>query len=1392
MINVSTEFKQKLNSDSRTYLCKANIVLTDGTILDLENDKIMLSTGFSVENVVSQDTSFTALGSVIVDSATLAIYNNDDYYSDYIFEDAKVTLSVGLELSNTTEYVKKGTFIVNQANYGDSVITLNLFDNLIKFDKSYKESNLVYPATLLNIVNNACTVCGVSLASNSLNFPHNSYIVQQAPNSESTTFREVLGWVATIAGCFLRCNTDGELEFAWFDIESLVTETSSLDGGEFDSDSPYSTGDSADGGTFNPWTEGDNVDGGMFTSNSNVHYITQLFSQRFAVDDIVITGVKIIVENTVQEVNTESETSETTTNETEEPTTLEYLFGTTGYIIEIRDNPFITKDSVNTIGAWLQTLLVGTTFRPCELSSTSTPIIESGDVALSWDKKGDMHPILITRVTFNPNSPQTIVCGAESPTKNSSAQLTEATKSYLETAKKIKQTNTTMDNAFKELSQRITNAGGLYATSVAQQGGGYITYYHNKPNLNESDIQLVISDVGITVTSNGTSPNPTWYGLTVDGKLIASIMNTIGINFDWGVGGELTIKNSNNEETLYVNADTGAVRIKATTFALTDGTTLSGVLTDANNYTDTTLGDYETQVTAALQDLQDQIDGVVDTYYYAYAPTLNNYPTNSWAVADYPSHEGDMFLDTSTGKSYRWVQENNVWQWKEIPDTASAQALQTANEAKDIADGKRRIFTAQPYPPYDKGDLWVQGANGDIKVCNTTRATGSYVANDWVIASKYTDDSAFNAFRNGTYATFVTSTDSRISAAQNTANSRITTFYQTSAPTANTIGDLWIDTDDGNKLYRWNGSGWVNIQDTEIQNAIEAAGDAQSTADSKIITFAQPSTPTATGIGDLWIDTDDGNKLYRWNGTSWIAYTDTSALNAFITNTYNTDKINTQEQIDRKIETWHSATDPSTAWTTSALKTAHEGDLWYKTTDQTTWFYSTAHTWIQQNVPQEVFNTIEEKAQIFISTPVPPYNVGDLWFNSATSDILTCIVARASGNYTTTDWQKRNKYTDDKAVTDLDNSLNQQNIFNRLTNNGVTQGIYLENGKIYINGEYIRVGDISVIGRTDAGYSWTEISPGYMYYKSNDAEYGDLTHLTFEAANDGRGRGIGRIKFGDMPDDNSRCYIDGMYSSDINGGHLELSAEQIDINGDAVYISSDGDYIYLMNNVEVDGWLSSSNNIISRSNMSVNVNPSTNQYEHGFYIQDRDSNEWGCLRAVKFTDGRQGVQLEAQRTVNGSRLYNTLNIGLDTSGNKFISLSDPAAWKSALGIGTYHSNYASTTCPGGIGTGSFVYDNYTFGASITIPAGVYVVDGWWTFGSGKTSGVRVTQIAIVNYTDSTELMTERIVLPNQAWERMTIAGAFVLTKSTNLRIAGLDTIGYTSAGATAIRAVRIA
>ena len=147
-----------------------------------------------------------------------------------------------------------------------------------------------------------------------------------------------------------------------------------------------------------------------------------------------------------------------------------------------------------------------------------------------------------------------------------------------------------------------------------------------------------------------------------------------------------------------------------------------------------------------IDNLQVQIDGSITTWFYSVAPTDSNQPAVDWTTTDQKNtHLGDLYYDTITGYCYRYQVENNVYSWQRITDTDVTKALSDAKTAQDTADQKRRVFYVQPTVPYDAGDLWVQGSAGDILRCQTAKAKGqAYSASDWVIASKYTDDTTAN------------------------------------------------------------------------------------------------------------------------------------------------------------------------------------------------------------------------------------------------------------------------------------------------------------------------------------------------------------------------------------------------------------------------------------------------------------------------------------------------------------------------------------------------------------------------------------------------------------------------------------------------------------------------
>ena len=220
------------------------------------------------------------------------------------------------------------------------------------------------------------------------------------------------------------------------------------------------------------------------------------------------------------------------------------------------------------------------------------------------------------------------------------------------------------------------------------------------------------------------------------------------------------------------------------------------------------------------------------------------------------------------------------------------------------------------------------------------------------------------------------------------------------------LADQMVD-GDGFYTYTKNGKSYLGINATYIQ-----AGKIQGQ------------------FGDNYWDLDTGE--FRLSATTNIydpTLQTSSPLTNFIESVYSEDFDDLKEQVDQKAETWYQSTDPSSAWNTQALKEAHIGDMWYYTGNTTSNFSQNStyrwngSSWQKQNIPTEVFDTIDGKAQIFVTQPTPPYDVGDLWFGGTNSDIKTCTTARASGQFDSGDWVKYNKYTDDSAVTNFISSV---------------------------------------------------------------------------------------------------------------------------------------------------------------------------------------------------------------------------------------------------------------------------------------------------------------------------------------------------------------------------------
>lgn len=404
--------------------------------------------------------------------------------------------------------------------------------------------------------------------------------------------------------------------------------------------------------------------------------------------------------------------------------------------------------------------------------------------------------------------------------------------------------------------------------------------------------------------------------------------------------------NSNAKEYLEYTQNNGLkVAGSITTTSTIGDKTLNQYFTDL--IPEVSREDIESYVNAIvdpkIDGIQNQIDGVIESFFGFGAPTLTNYPANEWTTdEERKAHNRDTYTDKTeyvddvttptAGQSWKWQYTSPTdYGWIKIADSDTTRALLDAARAQDTADRKRRTFVDTPAPPYDKGDMWVNATYGsqyknDILRCVTPKSEGqAFSIDDWTLASKYTDDSALNDFIKG------------------------------------------------------------------YEKTIEEV----------------------------------------------------------------------KTQVDGKAQTWYQPTDPSTNWTTPELKALHIGDLWYNTTNGTTWYWN-GTAWKEQNVPDSVFDKIDGKADIFVSENPHPYNENDLWFlpkdyvganglGDPKKDYLqgTLMVAtKSSETFNPSHWAKKDRYTDNTLAQSAKDEAESYRYLKESLGNAVADLTHINGGLI--------------------------------------------------------------------------------------------------------------------------------------------------------------------------------------------------------------------------------------------------------------------------------------------------------------------------------------------------------
>lgn len=506
MIKTTAAYKEAIKKN-RIFHHEVNINFADQTSMTVGDVDLF---AFQLLDATSNTGSFD-IGSAIAQQLLLKLNNVDGKFDNHDFSDAVITAKIGLELSdNSIEWLSKGIFTAEPGTVSGDTISVNAFDNMVKFDADYSQSKLVYPATLGAVVRDACSCCGVTLAPDTANFNKSNYVVQNRPNDSALTFRQVLQFVGQISCTFFKINTEGKLSAKWYDTDTL---------------------ESIDMNNVN---------------TEKVILIDELHTgSTLQTDDVVITGIKVIEENRDEE-NSSSEVT--------------YKSGTDGYVLEVSGNKLIQGGKGAEVVNYLGECLNGLQFRPVSINASTDPCRESGDLAVVIDSKGNKYKTIFTNVNYVAHTAQALICGAEVPARLSSTRYSQATQVYKEIRANIRKYRSEWSAAFKELQTAMDSKNGLFPVSETQEDGSTILYFCDKPALKDSSTVIKLSAAGWGMSTDG---GKTWnVGTLVDGTTITKILNATGINADWINTGALTVKDDDGNIVLSVDASTGKLITK--------------------------------------------------------------------------------------------------------------------------------------------------------------------------------------------------------------------------------------------------------------------------------------------------------------------------------------------------------------------------------------------------------------------------------------------------------------------------------------------------------------------------------------------------------------------------------------------------------------------------------------------------------------------------------------------------------------------------------------------------------------------------------------------------------------------------------------------------------------
>lgn len=508
MKNASTLLKKYIKTGGAFY-AYAVVTLATGEKLTLTSDRdFMISPNSYTEQGGSDG---FPLGAAVSKTITLTIDNIDERYSKYDFYYARIALYTEADIDCQTlrdinndvvkdiendpiltiephiERMQEGVFTVLEPVAIGDVIELTAYDDMWKSDRTFN-TQLTYPTTALQLLQEVCTTCGMVLGSPT--FRNSDFSISSVP--EKTTGRKIIGYIAQLA-CGNAVIQNGMLTIKTHDFSAFSGITNSTKPENLQEDSGYHI--------FEDFASDPDID----------------------TDNVVITGISTEVES---ETGGDAET---------------VISGTDDYCIKIT-NPLI-KGKEQTVVNSIAEILVGVTLRKFSGDFFPNPTVEFMDLACVVDRKDKVYRTIVTTHEFAYLGGSSFSCDINSPSRQAGEYYSEAAGIYNGIKKDVasnKNNISNMQNAIELLNTALENAAGMYESNVKQPDGSVVSFIHDKPTLAESKVVIKVTAEAIGLSNDGGKTYP--YGIILTGDLIARILYTVGINADYIISGRISSK----------------------------------------------------------------------------------------------------------------------------------------------------------------------------------------------------------------------------------------------------------------------------------------------------------------------------------------------------------------------------------------------------------------------------------------------------------------------------------------------------------------------------------------------------------------------------------------------------------------------------------------------------------------------------------------------------------------------------------------------------------------------------------------------------------------------------------------------------------------------------------